>query len=238
MKLTIIMPIFNEVEFLEAVLERVRQLPDPKEIILVDDGSTDGTIDILKRQEKIAGTVVLYHERNRGKGFAIRTGLSRASGDIVIVQDADLEYDPMEIPGVIRPIVEGRARAAYGSRFMGKIEGMRFVNRVANRLLALTARVLYGTPMTDEATCYKAFAADLICRMPLKCERFEFCPEVTAMALRLGEKIVETPITYRARTFEEGKKIGWRDFITAMRYLISYRFLPVKLLDKPVNRQQ
>ncbi|HBF33546.1 TPA: glycosyl transferase [Candidatus Sumerlaeota bacterium] len=238
MKLTVIMPIFNEEEFLEKVLERVRQLPDPKEIILVDDCSTDSTRDILKHQESIPGTIVLYHEKNRGKGFAIRTGLTRATGDVVIVQDADLEYDPMEIPGVIQPIVDGKSHVAFGSRFMGKIEGMRFPNRVANRLMALTASLLYGSQITDEATCYKAFSTDLICRMPLRCERFEFCPEVTAMALRLGEKIIETPITYRARTFEEGKKIGWRDFVTAMRYLIAYRFRPVRLLDKPVNQTQ
>ena len=147
-----------------------------------------------------------------------------------------LEYDPAEIPALVQPIVEGRARVAFGSRFRGKVIGMRAPNRVANWMLVWTVRLLYGSRLTDEATAYKAFRADLICRMPLRCERFEFCPEVTAQALRLGERIIETPITYRARTFEEGKKIGWRDFITAMRYLFAYRFRAVKLLDQPVNR--
>jgi dolichol-phosphate mannosyltransferase len=235
MKLSIIIPIFNEVELLEPVLERVHALPSPKQLILVDDCSTDGTRDILAREEGRPETVVLYHTVNQGKGAAIRTGLAAVSGDIVVIQDADFEYDPAEIPGMIRPIVEGRTRVAYGSRFMGRIVGMRLPNRVANEILIWTVRLLYGSRLTDEATAYKAFSADLICRMPLRCLRFEFCPEVTAIALRLGETIVETPITYRARTFEEGKKIGWRDFITAVRYLIAYRFRPVRLLDAPVN---
>jgi len=235
MTLSIIIPIFNEVELLPTVLERVRRLSIPKQLILVDDCSTDGTVEILKREEKAPDTVVLYHSRNQGKGAAIRTGLTAVAGDIVIIQDADLEYDPVEIPEVIRPIAEGRARVAFGSRFMGRIIGMRLPNRIANWILARTASLLYGQRLSDEATAYKAFASDLICRMPLRCKRFEFCPEVTAIALRLGERIAEAPISYRARRFEEGKKIGWRDFITAMRYLISYRFRPCPQLIEPVN---
>ena len=236
MKLSIIIPIFNEVELLEKVLETVRaKAPEPKELILVDDCSTDGTLEILKREEGKPHTVVRYHSRNRGKGAAIRTGLTAVTGDIVIIQDADFEYDPGEIAAVIQPIVEGRARVAYGSRFMGKVVGMRLANRIANRILAWTVRLLYRARLTDEATAYKAFRSELICRLPLQCRRFEFCPEVTAVTLRLGETIVETPVTYRARTFEEGKKIGWRDFVTAIRYLIAVRFRSVRLLDEPVN---
>lgn len=233
--LTVIIPIYNEVELLAEVLRTVRELPEPKELILVDDCSTDGTRDILAKEADAPATTVLYHDVNRGKGAAIRTGLTAVTGDIVVIQDADFEYDPNEIPLVIAPIVAGETRVAYGSRFLGKIEGMRFPNRVANRLLAVTARVLYGGRLTDEATAYKAFRSELICRLPLRCERFEFCPEVTAIALRLGERIVETPITYRARTFEEGKKIGWRDFVTAIKYLLIYRFRKVELLERAVN---
>jgi len=235
MKISVLMPIYNEAELVEKVLERVRQMPAEKELILVDDCSTDGTREILKREEGKPGTVVLYHSENQGKGGAIRTGLTAVTGDIVIIQDADFEYDPAEIPQVVRPIAEGAARVAFGSRFTGKVIGMRLPNRIANAILVWTVRLLYGSRLTDEATAYKAFKTDLICRLPLRCRRFEFCPEVTALALRLGETIAETPITYRARTFEEGKKIGWRDFVTAMRYLISYRFRKVRLLDTPVN---
>ncbi|MCX7047414.1 MAG: glycosyltransferase family 2 protein [Candidatus Sumerlaeota bacterium] len=238
MKLSIIIPIFNEAELIEAVLRGVRAVPVAKELILVDDASSDGTRDILKREESKPDTIVLYHEKNQGKGAAIRTGLTAVSGDIVIIQDADLEYDPSEIPGVIQPILEGKTRVAYGSRFLGKITGMRLPNRVANKILAWTAALLYGSRITDEATAYKALRAELICRLPLECRRFEFCPEVTAMVLRMGERIIETPVSYRARTFEEGKKIGWRDFFIAMRYLIAYRFRPVRLLDNPVNRRR
>ncbi len=235
MKLSIIMPIYNEVELLEPVLERVQALDIAKEIILIDDHSTDGTTELIRRLARQPGIRALYHATNQGKGAAIRTGLTAVTGAVVIIQDADFEYDPAEIPSVIAPIVEGRCDVAFGSRFIGKIIGMRLPNRVANRILAATVWLLYGKGLTDEATAYKAFRSDLICRLPLRCKRFEFCPEVTAMALRLGRAIVESPISYRARTFEEGKKIGWRDFITAMRYLFAYRFRRVNLLDRPVN---
>lgn len=230
MKLSIVMPIYNEEELLPAVLERVRAVPVEKELILVDDHSTDGTEAILAEEAKKADTRVIRHAENGGKGMAIRTGLVHATGDIVIIQDADLEYRPEEIPLVIQPIIEGKTDVAFGSRFLGKTEGMRLPNRVANWLLATLASLLYGTRITDEATAYKAFRREIIQDIPLVCRRFEFCPEVTAKLLRRGEKIVEVPVTYVARTFEEGKKIGWRDFFIAVAMLLRIRFVGRKSL--------
>ena len=224
MLVSIVIPIYNEEELLEEVLERVRSLPFDKQLILLDDHSADQTPQILERQKaEHADTLVFRHEVNQGKGAAIRTGIEHATGDIVIVQDADLEYRPEEIPAVIQPIVDGRTNVAYGSRFLGKIEGMRLPNRVANHILALLVSALYFHRVTDEATAYKAFRRELIQSIPLTCRRFEFCPEVTAKVLRRGERIVEVPVTYTARTFEEGKKIGWPDFFVALWTLLKNR---------------
>jgi dolichol-phosphate mannosyltransferase len=222
---SVIIPIFNEQELLPTVLQEVRKLPLNMELILVDDHSIDGTRAILAEQEKLPGTRVLYHERNCGKGAAIVTGLRSATGDVVIVQDADMEYDPQDILRVVRPIFAGEARVAYGSRFKGRVVGMRLPNRIANWLLAWLVSLLYGQRITDEATAYKAFRREVIQATDLQCKRFEFCPEVTAKVLRSGERIVEVPVTYRARTFEEGKKIGYRDFIVAVGTLLRYRFM-------------
>lgn len=237
-KLSILMPVMNEADLIEKVLERVRRLPEPKEIIIVDDGSSDGTTEILRREQAVAGTTVIFHDKNRGKGASIRSGLEAVTGDIVIIQDADMEYDPAEIPRIIQPIVEKKARVAYGSRFMGRMEGMQRLNLIANWIFIWTTRLLYGARLTDEATAYKAFSADLICRMPLKSSGFEFCSEVTGMALRLGEKIAETPISYRSRSYSEGKKIGWKDFMPKMVELVAWRFRKIKLLDRPVNAKK
>jgi dolichol-phosphate mannosyltransferase len=224
MKISIVIPIYNEEELLEQVLERVRALPLDKELILVDDHSTDGTPEILERQQTAhPGTIVLRHDVNHGKGRAIRTGIEHATGDIVIVQDADLEYRPEEIPSVLEPILEGRCNVAYGSRFLGDVSGMRLPNRAANHILAYLVTILYGHRITDEATAYKAFRREVIQSLPLTCNRFEFCPEVTAKVLRRGEKIIEVPVTYTARTFEEGKKIGWHDFFVAVWTLLKNR---------------
>jgi len=221
---SIIIPIYNERELLPVVLDEVRRLPLRKELILVDDHSTDGTREILEVEKQKPATRVLYHDRNRGKGAAIVTGLKAASGDIVIIQDADMEYDPRDILKVVEPIARGQTRVAYGSRFLGRVEGMRLPNRVANHVLAWLVTLLYGQRITDEATAYKAFRREVIQSLDLKCQRFEFCPEVTAKVLRRGERIVEVPVVYRARTFEEGKKIGYRDFIIAVKTLLRYRF--------------
>jgi dolichol-phosphate mannosyltransferase len=221
---TFIIPIFNEVELVETVLRRVRSLPLRMELVLVDDCSNDGTTEILEREKGKPDTIVLRHDVNRGKGAAIRTGLAASNGDIVLIQDADLEYNPEEIPALIQPIIDGRGKVVFGSRFMGRVEKMKLPNRIANHLLAGFVWVLYGYRLTDEATAYKVFDGDLLRSIPLNCERFEFCPEITAKVLRRGEHIVEVPINYQARTFEEGKKIGWRDFIEAVYTLGRYRF--------------
>lgn len=223
--LSIIIPIYNEEELLPVVLQHIYALPVRKEVILVDDSSSDGTAEILRAEELKPGTKVLYHERNQGKGAAIVTGLKAATGDIVIIQDSDMEYEPTDILKVIRPIVDGETRVAYGSRFMGKVIGMRLPNRVANFILAQMVSLLYGQRITDEATAYKAFRSEIIQNIELKCKRFEFCPEVTAKVLRAGERIIEVPVLYRARTFEEGKKIGYKDFFVAVWTLIKYRFV-------------
>jgi len=225
MKVSIVVPIYNEEDLLEKVLERLRALPLDLELILVDDHSTDRTPEILAREGRKPGTRVLRHDRNQGKGRAIRTGLEHATGDIVIIQDADLEYRPEEIVDVLRPIQEGRTNVAYGSRFRGRVIGMRFANRMANHILAWLVTILYFQRITDEATAYKAFRREVVQAIPLTCRRFEFCPEVTAKVLRRGEKIIEVPVTYVARTFEEGKKIGWRDFLVAVWTLLKYRFV-------------
>lgn len=223
--LSIVIPIYNEEELLPTVLRRVRAVDyEPKELILVDDFSQDGSRGILAAEASKPNTVVLHHERNRGKGAAIRTGLKSVRGEIIIIQDADMEYDPDDIPRVVEPIVQGRATVAYGSRFLGRVEKMRLPNRVANWLLAKTVTWLYGHPLTDEATAYKAFRREVLEDIELTCERFEFCPEVTAKVLRRGHRIVEVPVRFVARTFEEGKKIGYRDFFVAMRILLKHRF--------------
>lgn len=226
-RLSIVIPCYNERALLPKVLDRVRSVAMPLEVelILVDDGSKDGTREWLAQNERNRpGTRVVFHKRNRGKGAALRTGFRHATGDIVIVQDADLEYDPREIPDIIQPIIDGRCQVAYGSRFLGKNPtGMRLPNYVANRLLAWMVTLLYWQVISDEATAYKAFHRDVLRSVPLKCERFEFCPEVTAKVLMRGIRIHEVPVTFFARTHAEGKKIGWRDFITAVNTLLLCR---------------
>lgn len=221
---SIIVPIFNEEELLPVVLRELRKLPLRKELILVDDFSSDGTRAILEAEKEHNDTRVLYHEKNRGKGAAIVTGLKAATGEIVIIQDADMEYDPRDILKVVEPILQGRTKVSYGSRFKGKVVGMRLPNRIANWLLAWMVSLLYGQRITDEATAYKAFRREVIQGIDLKCQRFEFCPEVTAKVMKQGLKITEVPVVYRARTFEEGKKIGYRDFFSAVWTLLKNRF--------------
>lgn len=206
------------------VVQRLRAVPIEKEIILVDDASTDGTAEVLAT---LSGpdVKVLRHERNRGKGAAIRTAIPVVTAEAVVIQDADLEYMPEELPGLLKPLEEGRASVVYGSRFLGTMEGMRFANYLANKLLAWTATVLYGQRITDEATCYKMFRSDVLKSLPLTCERFEFCPEVTARVRRRGIRILELPITYRGRTVQAGKKIRLADAWEAMVTLLKFRFV-------------
>jgi dolichol-phosphate mannosyltransferase len=218
------MPVYNERETVESIIARVRRVPIEKELIIVDDGSTDGTSELLDR---LAGgdVRVIHQPHNMGKGMAIRRALWEAAGNVVIIQDADGEYDPAEYPKLIAPIAAGETAVVYGSRFRGTIENMRWPNRLINRVLAWMVRFLYRAPMTDEATCYKVFRADVVKSIPLDCTGFEFCPEVTAKLLKRGYRIHEVPITYRGRSKCEGKKINWKDGVKAIWSLIKYRFV-------------
>ena len=227
MKLSVIVPVHNEESTIEEVIRQIRAVDlgdTAKEIVIVDDASTDGTPQRLEALEGKPDLRVLVHESNRGKGAAIRTGLASTTGDIVLIQDADLEYDPEDYPRLIEPIVDGDADVVYGSRFMGTAENMALPNLVANKLLAWSATLLFGKRITDEATCYKVFRSDVLSSFDLECERFEFCPEVTAKALRRGYRLVEVPISYRARTVEAGKKIRATDGLEAIWTLLRFRF--------------
>jgi glycosyltransferase involved in cell wall biosynthesis len=226
--LTVAIPVYNEKGTLLELLRRVEAVGIPMEILIVDDGSTDGTRELLREQVegRHANVRVLYHERNRGKGAAIVTAISQATGDYLIVQDADLEYDPNQYRDLIRPLISREADVVYGSRFKGSIRHMKFANRLANRILTIAANILYpGARLTDEATCYKMFRLSLLRRLTLRSRRFDFCPEVTAKVLKTGTRIVEIPIDYTARTVFEGKKIHWTDGVDALWTLIKYRFV-------------
>jgi dolichol-phosphate mannosyltransferase len=206
-------------------LRRVLAVPVDKEVVVVDDGSRDGTCDVLAALAKTLPIRVVFHPENRGKGAAIRTALAEARGEIVIIQDADLEYDPGEYPKLIAPIVAGETNVVYGSRYLSKDNPLPLTHfKVAVLGLNWLANALYGTNLTDEATCYKVFRTSLLKAIPLRCERFEFCPEVTAKVAKRGERIVELPISYHFRTRGEGKKIGWKDGIEAFATLLRYRF--------------
>jgi glycosyltransferase involved in cell wall biosynthesis len=223
-KLSIIIPVYNEKANIAAVIDAVKAVDLSKEIIVVDDGSTDGTSEILESYKDDETIRIHSSMLNFGKGTAIRVGLKYATGDIIVIQDADLEYDPLQIPELINPIMRGDAEVVYGSRFKGSIKGMKFANWLANRILVIAANILYRAGITDEATCYKAFRADVIKSLSLKCTRFEFCPEVTAKIRKRGIKIAEIPIKYQGRTVAEGKKVSWKDGFEAIWVLIKYKF--------------
>ncbi|HWE64551.1 MAG TPA: glycosyltransferase family 2 protein [Chloroflexota bacterium] len=224
MKISIIIPVYNEAATIREVLSRVRSSPIEKEIIVIDDGSTDGTRDLLE-EERMPDTQVIFHPRNQGKGTAIRTGLKHATGDYVLIQDADLEYDPADYELLLRPILRGKATIVYGSRFLGEHKAMLFWHSVGNRMLTLLTNMLYDSTLTDMETCYKLFPTELIQRIPLRAQRFEFEPEITAKVLKRGYRIYEVPISYAGRELDEGKKISWRDGIPALLTLIKYRFM-------------
>jgi len=225
MKLSVIMPVYNEEATIQEILKQVRAVGAVDEIIIVDDGSTDQTRELLKPEENQPGTIVIYQARNQGKGAAVRTGIDRAAGDIILIQDADLEYDPRDYPMLIRPIVEGRVKVVYGSRFLGPRKAMMFWHMLGNRLLTLLTNVLYNAILSDMETCYKVFRADVIKGIPLRSKRFEFEPEITAKVLKRGHRIFEVPISYYGREYDEGKKITWREGPKAMWTLIKYRFV-------------
>jgi dolichol-phosphate mannosyltransferase len=233
-RVSIIIPCYNELENIEPVLDAVGSAPVlglEKEIIVVDDGSVDGTVEVLEKvKERYKDSDLMkihFSMLNQGKGTAIRIGLVYATGDIIIIQDADLEYDPNDFPKLLEPIIKGDADVVYGSRFLGKsgpLKGMQWANFVANKILAILATLLYGKRITDEATCYKVFRADVIKGIHLTCQRFEFCPEVTAKVLKRKYRLIEVPISYEGRTTLEGKKITWRDGLEAIWTIIKWRF--------------
>jgi glycosyltransferase involved in cell wall biosynthesis len=225
-KLSVIVPVFDERNTVVEIIRRMRQveLPLDLEIVVVDDGSTDGTRAVL-RQLGDSTVRVLTHEVNRGKGAAIRTGLAHVTGDLVLVQDADLEYDPEDWPKLLAPIQSGKAQVVYGSRFTGERRNMLFLHWVGNRFLSLVTNVLYNTTLSDMQTCYKLFDRSLLDGITLRAERFEFEPEITAKILRRGIRIYEVPISYTGREFDEGKKITWRDGVTALWTLVKYRIV-------------
>lgn len=224
MKLSVIIPVFNEEKNIVRVVEKVQEVKINKEIIIVDDSSTDSTRQLLNKI-KLGNVRIIAHHKNMGKGAAIRSGIKVSSGDIIIIQDADLEYDPHDYYHLIEPIVTGKVEVVYGSRFKGNIKGMATSNFLANRILTLTANLLYFINITDEATCYKVFKSQILKRQNLKCNRFDFCPEITAKLSKQGIKIFEVPISYKARTKGEGKKIRWSDGFAALWALVKYRFV-------------
>ncbi|HSW31851.1 MAG TPA: glycosyltransferase family 2 protein [Longimicrobiales bacterium] len=226
--LSVVIPCYNEVTTVENLLRKVREVPLRTEVIVVDDGSTDGTRDLLTRLEG-GGLVdqIVFHERNAGKGAALRTGFARATGDVVVVQDADLEYDPAEFPLLLEPILSGKADAVYGSRFLGGPHRvLYFWHSIGNRLLTLLSNMFTDVNLTDMETCYKMVRRELLQSLPLSAHRFGIEPELTARLAQAGARIYELPISYDGRSYAEGKKIGWKDGVSALWSIVKYNVLP------------
>lgn len=226
MKLTVLIPIYNEIHTIREIVKRVQDTGLADQILLVDDGSTDGTRQAIAELDGQGAVRVILHEKNQGKGAAVRTGIENASGDILLIQDADLEYDPREYPNLLRPLQEGLADVVYGSRFLGAPRRVAmFWHMVANKLLTLMTNILYNTILTDMETGYKVFRKEIIEDIPLRSRRFEFEPEFTAKILKRGVRIFEVPISFNPRDYEEGKKIGLGDAFEAVWALFKYRFV-------------
>lgn len=231
-KVSIIIPVYNEISTLEQILDKIQSTDYnslEKEIIMVDDNSTDGTRQLLEKIEKSESGnnyKIYYHAKNMGKGAGIRTALSYATGDIIVIQDADLEYDPEEYKDLIKLIIDNKADVVYGSRLSGgkPSRSFKFTHLLGNQFLTLVTNLLYDTTLTDMETCYKAFRADVIKNITIKSNRFDFEPEITAKVLKRKYHLYEVPISYYGRDYEEGKKITWKDGFGALRALIKYRF--------------
>jgi len=224
MKLSVIIPVFNEKNTIKKILEKVKKLPFVNDIVVVDDGSVDGTTKILRNFPKQKKIKTLFNKKNQGKGFAVRTALKYVKGKYVIIQDADLEYDPKEFSLLLKPIKEKKATVVYGSRFTGEHRNMFFWHMQANKFLTLVTNILYNTTLSDMETCYKLFPVDLAKQLKLNSKRFDIEPEITAKILKKKIRIYEVPISYAGREYHEGKKIGWLDGIWALWTLLRYRF--------------
>jgi glycosyltransferase involved in cell wall biosynthesis len=228
MKLSVVIPVYNERETMPKVLERLKNVPIPKEIIVVDDGSSDGTREYLQGLNE-DGVRVFFHDRNRGKGAALRTGFKAVSGDIVVIQDADMEYDPVEYPRLLEPILDGRADVVYGSRFLGGPHRvLYFWHYAGNKILTLFSNMLTNLNLTDMETCYKVFRADVLRSLNLTANRFTIEPEITVKVAMAGYRIYETPISYSGRDYKEGKKITWRDALPALWAIVRFRYFSNK----------
>ena len=226
MKLSVIIPVYNEVESIETILKRVQDTKLASEILIVDDGSKDGTRDILKKLDGKKGVRVILHEKNQGKGAAVRTGMTSATGDVLLIQDADLEYDPRDYPDLLKPIEEGVADVVYGSRFLGRARRVTmFWHQLANQLLTLITNILYNTILTDMETGYKVFRREVMSGMTIRANSFNFEPEFTAKILKRKYRIFEVPITFNPREYSQGKKIKMHDAFEAVWALLKYRFI-------------
>ena len=229
MKLSVVIPVYNEKNTIQEIVKMVKnvEIPDvEKELILVEDGSKDGTLDILKKmKEEQKDLNVYFHKVNSGKGASLRDGFKLSTGDYVIVQDADLEYDPQDYKKLINALKDYNAKVVYGSRFAGDYKDMTSLHYIGNKVLTLLTNILFGVKLNDMETCYKLIPGDFIRKMNIRSNRFNFEPEITAKSLKSGMKIVEVPISYKGRTWSEGKKITWKDGISALLTLIKFRFL-------------
>jgi glycosyltransferase involved in cell wall biosynthesis len=227
--LSVVMPVFNEIDTVQEMIERVLAMGKGSELrielITIDDCSTDGSRDLLTRLSQEKGFKVCYQERNQGKGAAVRRGIQEATGDVIVVQDADLEYSPEEYPELLDLIVKGKADAVFGSRFIGRHRCFLFTHYLANLFLNLVTNVLYNTTLTDMETCFKAVRADILKSLPLSSNRFGIEPEITAKLFKRGARVYEVPITYEGRDYSEGKKITWKDGFPALWTLVKFRFV-------------
>jgi glycosyltransferase involved in cell wall biosynthesis len=225
LKLSVVIPIYNEEASLREVVRRVEAVDYDKEIILVDDCSTDGSRDILEEYKNREGYHVVFQPKNRGKGAALRTGFTHATGDVIVIQDADLEYDPKDYPMLLEPIIDGRADVVYGSRFLGGPHRVLFYwHSVGNKFLTTLSNMFTNLNLTDMETGYKVFSKKVIDAIPLKCERFGFEPEITSKIAKKNFRVYEVPISYSGRDYSEGKKITWKDGVAALWFIIRFRF--------------